>query len=51
MAFDELGNAHKYVSELHSTCDFIVDNFDLRTEARAKEQESLKAARAVMQSA
>merc|ERR1719160_874336 len=51
MAFDELNNAHTYVAELHSSCDFIVENFDLRKEARANEQESLKAARAVMQSA
>jgi hypothetical protein len=51
MAFDELNNAHKYVAELHSSCDFIVENFDLRKEARANEMESLKAARAVMQSA
>jgi len=51
MAFEELNNAHKYVAELHSSCDFIVENFDLRKEARANEMESLKAARAVMQSA
>merc|ERR1719263_890528 len=51
MAFDELNNAHKYVAELHSSCDFIVENFGLRKEARANEMESLKAARAVMQSA
>merc|ERR1719213_396641 len=51
MAFEELNNAHKYVSELHSTCDFIVENYDLRAQARANEMESLKNARAVMQSA
>merc|ERR1719387_2863489 len=51
MAFDELNNAHTYVAELHSSCDFIVENFDLRKEARANEMESLKSARAVMQSA
>jgi hypothetical protein len=51
MAFEELNNAHKYVAELHASCDFIVENFDLRKEARANEMESLKAARAVMQSA
>merc|ERR1719160_874042 len=51
MAFDELNNAHTYVAELHSSCDFIVENFALRKEARANEMESLKAARAVMQSA
>jgi len=51
MAFDELNNAHVYVSELHSSCDFVVENFDLRRQARAGEQESLKNARAVMQGA
>jgi len=51
MAFEELNNAHTYVAELHSSCDFIVENFALRQEARANEEESLKNARAVMQGA
>jgi len=49
MAYDELDIAHKYTSELHSTCDFVVENFDLRTAARKNELESLKNAKTVMQ--
>jgi len=51
MAFDELNNIHEYVSELHNSCDFIVENFDLRKQARANEMESLNNAKAVMQGA
>jgi len=51
MAFDQLNNIHEYVSELHGSCDFIVENFDLRREARSNEMESLKNAKAVMQGA
>merc|ERR1719313_668028 len=49
MAYDELEIAHKYTSELHSTFDFVVENFDLRTAARKQEPESLKNAKTVMQ--
>merc|ERR1719364_183465 len=48
MAFEELQTAHKYTSELHSSCDFVLENFELRSEARANELESLKSAKAVM---
>lgn len=51
MAFDELNNIHEYVAELHTSCDFIVENYDLRKQARANEMESLKNAKAVMQGA
>merc|ERR1719335_528181 len=51
MAFDELNNIHEYISELHNSCDFIVENFDLRKEARMNEMESLKNAKAVMEGA
>jgi hypothetical protein len=51
MAFDELNNIHEYIAELHNTCDFIVENFDLRKEARMNEMESLKNAKAVMEGA
>jgi len=51
MAFDELNNIHEYVSELHNSCDFIVENFDLRKQARANEMESLNNAKAVMMGA
>jgi len=36
------------ISNLHSSCDFILDNFDLRKEARTNEMESLKNAKAVL---
>merc|ERR1719261_1036391 len=49
MAFDELSNAHKFTSELHSSCDFVVQNFQLRAEARANELTSLQNAKSVMQ--
>jgi len=51
MAFDQLNNIHEYVAELHNSCDFIVENFDLRKEARSNEMESLKNAKAVMEGA
>jgi len=51
MAFDELNNIHEYIAELHNSCDFIVENFDLRKEARMNEMESLKNAKAVMEGA
>jgi len=50
-AYEELNNAHGYVSELHGSCDFILENFDLRRQARGNEVESLKNAKAVMESA
>merc|ERR1719409_845484 len=50
MAFDELNNAHQYTAELHNSCDFVVQNFGLRSEARTNELESLRNAKAVMMS-
>jgi len=37
-----------YVADLHVSCDFIMQNFDLRLEARTAEIESLKNAKAVL---
>merc|ERR1719214_117885 len=37
----ELMNLQQYIAQLHGSCDFIVDNFDLRKAARANEVESL----------
>jgi chromosome segregation ATPase len=45
---DELANVHGYIGELHSSCDFVMQNFDLRREARNNEIESLKNAKAVL---
>jgi hypothetical protein len=36
------------INTLHGSCDFIMENFDLRKEARANEVESLKNAKAVL---
>merc|ERR1719163_1770560 len=38
----------KYVVELHGSCDFILENFDIRKEARTAEVESLKQAKAIL---
>jgi len=38
----------KYVVELHGSCDFILENFDIRKEARTAEIESLKQAKAIL---
>jgi len=44
----ELENIHTRLGDLHSSCDFIMGNFDLRRTARASEIESLKNAKAVL---
>merc|ERR1719230_707095 len=47
----ELINIGQYIAQLHGSCDFIVDNFDLRKAARANEVESLKNAKSVLSGA
>jgi len=39
------------IQELHAACDFIMQNFDLRKEARTNEIEGLKNAKAVLSGA
>merc|ERR1719213_346879 len=39
------------ISDLHAACDFIMQNFDLRKEARTNEIEGLKNAKAVLSGA
>merc|ERR1719191_458675 len=41
----EIGN---YVFDLHASCDFIMESFDMRKEARTNEMESLKNAKNVL---
>jgi len=41
-------SAGKLIADLHAQCDFIVQNYDLRKEARASESDSLKNAKAVL---
>jgi len=39
------------IQDLHASCDFILQNFDLRKEARTSEVESLKNAKAILSGA
>lgn len=48
LTFEELEEIMSYIHELHSSCDFIMENFDMRKEARTNEVESLKNAKAVL---
>merc|ERR1719465_212924 len=41
-AAEDVKLAATTISDLHATCDFIMDNYDLRKEARSNEMESLK---------
>merc|ERR1719160_1499538 len=45
---EEIALIDSYVGDLHVSCDFIMQNFDLRLEARTAEIESLKNAKAVL---
>eukprot|EP00929_Paragymnodinium_shiwhaense_P070756 TRINITY_DN3587_c0_g1_i1.p1 TRINITY_DN3587_c0_g1~~TRINITY_DN3587_c0_g1_i1.p1 ORF type:complete len:227 (-),score=114.66 TRINITY_DN3587_c0_g1_i1:102-761(-) len=50
-ATKELMGTLEYISALHSECDWLLQNFDMRKEARANEVESLKKAKAVLSGA
>merc|ERR1719316_1856624 len=45
--FKDVDAIHAYTNTLHTDCDFILENYDVRKEARAQEVESLKNAKAV----
>jgi len=47
----ELMATMKYISSLHAECDWLLQYFDVRKEARAGEVESLKKAKAVLSGA
>jgi len=47
----ELMNTNGYIAQLHTQCDFLVANFDLRKAARTNEIESLANAKAVLSGA
>merc|ERR550514_337476 len=49
--FKDVDTIHKYENTLHGSCDFILENYDARKEARTAEVESLKNAKAVLQGA
>jgi len=38
----------EYIANLHKSCDFLVENYDFRKQARATEVEALKKAKAVL---
>merc|ERR1719409_2198883 len=47
----ELEQLANYKAELHSSCDFVMKNFDLRQTARDEEIEALKQAKAILSGA
>lgn len=47
----ELNGIKEAAHNLHASCDFIVQNFDIRKEARTNEIESLKNAKAILSGA
>merc|ERR1712087_1090472 len=47
----ELMATEKYIASLHAECDWLLQYFDARKEARAGEVESLKSAKAVLSGA
>merc|ERR1719399_1436984 len=47
----DLGIIADYVRELHGSCDFILENYDVRKQARTAEVESLKSAKAILKGA
>merc|ERR1719359_1193035 len=46
-----LGNVKQYIVTLHTQCDFLVQNYDLRKAARSNELDSLANAKAVLSGA
>jgi len=44
----ELLAVNEYIAGLHASCDFLVQNYDLRKEARSSEIESIQKAKAVL---
>merc|ERR1719453_2629012 len=47
----ELMETEMYIMELHQDCDFLLENFDARKEARANEIDAMKKAKAVLSGA
>ena len=47
----ELMNVGQYIAELHGSCDFLMENHDLRNEMRDAEIESLKNGKSALQGA
>merc|ERR1719401_2999318 len=47
----DLEHLSNYNAELHQSCDFVLDNFDLRQAARDQEVEALRQAKAILSGA
>lgn len=47
----ELNATKQYIANLHKSCDFLVENYDFRKEARATEVDALGKAKAVLKGA
>merc|ERR1719456_1084141 len=47
----ELLATRQYLANLHQECDWLMENYDLRKQARAEESEALKKAKAVLSGA
>merc|ERR1719217_1145942 len=47
----ELQDTKEILSEIHDDCDWLLENFDMRKEARANEVEAMKKAKAVLSGA
>jgi len=48
---EALDNVHQYIADLHGSCDFLMENFDARKEARASELDGLRNAKASLSGA
>jgi len=45
---DELASLAEYVAQVHTACDFVLKNFDVRQSARSQEVEALRQAKAIL---
>jgi chaperonin cofactor prefoldin len=50
-AVTELENLGKYNADLHAECDYLLQNFDIRQQARAEEIEALQQAKQILNGA
>jgi len=48
---EELESLASYEGDLHSQCDFVLKNFDIRQKARLQEMEAIQAAKAILSGA
>merc|ERR1719324_1636576 len=47
----ELEQLAAYAADVHKSCDFVLQNFDVRQEARSQEMEALEQSKAVLRGA